>query len=293
MTSVATLPEAEFLNKISPEYPGFNVLLMGPSGTGKTHSIRTLVNTGLEVFCLFLEPGLETLIGSFADNGEKVPPNLHWHYIQPKTQGFGQLQKTADAISRFDLSGLARMKDMERSKNNTMYRLYEVLNDFEDQRTKKKFGPVDSWTNGVVLVIDSMSALNRIIMEMVIGTKPVKDMADWGIAQQAFMSILHKLTSGCQCHFVLIAHVERETDQIMGGIKLLPSALGKAITGQIGQPFSDVILSVRENNKFYWDTANSQADVKTRNLPMEGKLPADFEQIYVRWANRAVAAAGD
>lgn len=279
-------------NKIDTKYPGFNVMLMGPSGSGKTHSIKTLADAGLEVFALFLEPGLETLIGAYTDHDIPIPGNLHWHYIQPNTQGFDQLKQTSENIGRFDLAGLSKMRDMNRSKNNQMFKLYEILNDFHDQKTGKKFGPVDSWTNGVVLVIDSLSALNRIAMEMVIGTKPVKDMADWGIAQQALMSLIHKLTSGCICHVVLIAHVERETDQIMGGIKLLPAVLGRAITSQISQPFSDVILSTREGKDFFWDTANSQADVKSRNLPIASKLPADFGAIYTKWEKRAMAASG-
>lgn len=276
---------------INRAYPGFNVLLMGPSGTGKTHSIKTLVDAGLEVFALFLEPGLETLIGAYTDKGEKIPENLHWHYLQPKTQGFDQLKTTSDNIGKFDLAGLSRMRDMNRSKNNQMFALYEILNDFPDQKTNTKYGSVDSWPNTFCLAVDSLSALNRIAMEMVIGTKPVKDMADWGIAQQALMSLIHKLTSGCNCHFVLIAHVERETDQVMGGLKLLPAVLGKAITSQITQPFSDVILSTRENATFTWDTANSQADVKTRNLPIASKIPADFGQIYEKWRKRAEAAS--
>ena len=275
---------------IDPSYPGFNIMLMGPSGTGKTYSIKSLAASGLEVFALFLEPGLETLVGSYIDNNEPIPPNLHWHYLQPKTQGFDQLKKSADEIGKFDLAGLAKMKDINRSKNNQMFDLYTVLNDFQDQRTKKSFGSVDSWTNGAVLVIDSLSALNRIVMNMVIGTKAVKDMSDWGVAQTALMNLLHKLTSGCNCNLVLIAHVEREIDQVLGGIKLMPAVLGKAITPQIAQPFSDVILTVREGDKFYWDTANSQADVKTRNLPIASKIPADFGQIVEKWEKRAQAA---
>lgn len=273
-------------------YPGVNILLFGASGTGKTYSLTTLAETGKEVFCLFLEPGLETLIGAYADAEKPIPPNLHWHYIQPRTQGFAALSKAADSIGKFDLSGLAKMKDMQRGQNNPILDLYSVLNDFPDQRTGKKYGPVDSWSNGCVLVIDSLSALTRMLFEMVIGTKPVKDMADWGIVQQALMSLLHKLTSGCQCHFILIAHVEREQDQITGGTKLMLSAPGKAITAQIPQPFSDVIYTTRENSSFYWDTANSQADVKTRNLPIAAKLPADFGPIFAKWENRKKLAEG-
>lgn len=274
-------------------YPGFNVLVMGPSGTGKTFSIRSLADTGLETFCLFLEPGLETLIGAYSDKGDPLPSNLHWNYIQPRTQGFDNLKNMADMIGKFDLAGLSKMKDMKRSQSNQLLDLYTILNDFPDQRTGKNFGPVDTWDNKTVLVVDSLSALNRICMDAVVGTKPVKDMAEWGIAQNQVMNLLHKLTSGCLCHFVLLAHVERETDLIMGGVKLMVSSLGKAITSQIPQPFSDVILSSREGDKFYWDTANSLADVKTRNLPILSKLPSSFEPIWRKWEERKSLAEGN
>lgn len=273
-------------------YPGFNVLLMGPSGSGKTFSIASLAETGLEVFALFVEPGLETLIGAYSDANKPIPKNLHWHYIQPRTQGFDQLQATADNIGKFDLAGLSKLKDFKRSQANPMFDLYSILNNFKDQRTGETFGSVDSWDNSRVLVIDSLSALNRMAMETVVGTKPVKDMAEWGIAQTQIMSLLHKLTSGCNCHLVLIAHVEREIDNVLGGLKLMPSTLGKAIASQVSQPFSDVILSVREGDKFFWDTANSQADLKTRNLPIASKLPADFGTIFSKWNSRRNLAEG-
>lgn len=277
---------------INPQYPGFKDILMGPSGTGKTYALKTLAATGLETFALFLEPGLETLIGAYSDNNEPIPPNLHWHYLQPKTQGFGDLFKAADNIGKFDLSGLGKMRDMNRSKNNQMTEMYTVLSDFPDQRDGKKHGSADSWGNNAVLVIDSLSALTRLAFDMQVGTKPVRDMADWGIVQQVLMSFIHKLTSGCICHVVIIAHVEREIDQILGGNKITVSVPGKAIGATILQPFSDVILASRENDKFFWDTANSQADVKTRNLPIQSKLPADFEQVYAKWAARARVASG-
>ena len=170
--------------------------------------------------------------------------------------------------------------------------MYTVLSDFSDQKTGLKFGSPDSWTNGAVLVIDSLSALIRIAFDMQVGTKPVRDVSDWGIVQQVIMSFIHKLTSGCICHVVIIAHVEREIDQILGGNKITVSVPGKAIAATILQPFSDVILATRENASFFWDTANSQADVKTRNLAIASKLPADFGVIYDKWQSRALAASG-
>lgn len=271
-------------------HPGFKVLLMGPTGTGKTHSISTIVESGLEVFYLALEPGLDVLQGVWADREKPIPPNLHWHYLSPKTATFDQLGKIAGEIGKWDLAGLTKIRDPNRAQNNQMVSLYTVLNDFEDQRTGKKFGPIDSWDASRVLIIDGLSALSDMAMEMVTGLKPVRDKPDYGIAQTNLLSLLRKITSGCACHFVLIAHVDREVDDILGGVKLMPKSVGKAILSSIQQPFSDVILTVREGDKFFWDTANSQADLKTRNLPIAPKQIPSFAPIIQKWTARYKAA---
>ena len=61
--------------------PGFNVMLCGTTGTGKTHSIRTLVESGIETFVLFTEPGMEVL-------ADLPPEKLHWHYVAPAAPDF-------------------------------------------------------------------------------------------------------------------------------------------------------------------------------------------------------------
>ncbi len=279
-------------------YPGFNVMLLGATGTGKTRSIGTLATAGLETFYFALEPGLESFIGYFTDPPpgglglKEPPPNAHWFYLQPRSQGFVALKNLADQIGKFDLSGLARMKDIDRAKNNQMIDVYTQLNDFIDQRDGKKYGPVDSWGTDRVIVVDGLSALSRIAMEMVTGNKPMRDKPDYGIAQGNLMGLLHKLTSGCRCHFVLIAHPNRLVDEVSGGVKLMPASIGQAIAADLSQPFSDVILCARTGAEFYWDTANSAADLKTRNLPIASKIAPDFSQIISRWESRRFAATG-
>lgn len=297
---MATTPFPNQPANTKDEYPGVNVMIEGPTGTGKTYSIGSLCDPslGLDVFYLALEPGLETLMGYFTDPKpyglglSAPPPNFHWHYLQPRTQGFENMRKTADNIGKFDLAGLTKMRDPDRGKNNQMVDVYETLNDFVDQRDGKSYANVDSWGTDRVIVIDGLSALSRIAMEMMTGTKPVRDKPDYGIAQNNLMSLIHKLTSGCICHFVLIAHVTREVDEVMGGIKLFPNTIGKAILSDIQQPFSDIILSTRIGDQFYWDTANSQADLKTRNLRIASKLDPDFRQILAKWKARKDAAMG-
>lgn len=285
------------LAKVPKTYTGFKTMIMGPTGTGKTRSIGTLVDLGLEVFYIALEPGLETLVGYFTDpkpDGqglEKLPPNFHWHIIKANTQQFSQMKATADNIGKFDLSAIAKMRDPNRASNNQMLPLYECLNDFTDQRDGKKYGPVDSFSQNSVIVIDGLSALCRIAMEMVTGAKPVRDKPDYGIYAGNVSNLLLKLTSGCVCHFVILAHVDREVDEVMGGVKLFPFVLGNSLRANLTQPFSDVILATRETSKFFWDTANSQADLKTRNLPLSSRIDPNFDKIFLRWLSRASASS--
>lgn len=123
--------------------PGLNCLLMGPAGTGKTHAIGTLVDAGIEVFYVALEPGLESLLGYWVDRGLPVPANLHWHIVKAPDASFTELLDTATKINTMSLEMLSKLQDTNRSKYNQFRSLYEVLNNFTDQRTGKAYGPVD------------------------------------------------------------------------------------------------------------------------------------------------------
>lgn len=268
------------------QLPGVNVLLMGPAGTGKTHAIGTLVESGVEVFYLGLEPGLESLRGYFTDKGREVPENVHWHQLDAPKASFTEMLDSANKINTMALDSLAKMSDPNRSKHNQFIKLLEALNNFPDDRTGEKFGCVDQWTPSRALVIDGMAGLARAAMSLVVGGKPVRNQSDWGIAQDQVEKIVRMWTDNCRCHFVLIAHVERETDAVLGGVKIMISTLGKALGPKLPPMFSDCILTVREGNKFTWDTGSALADVKTRNLTIAQGLPADFRAIITKWKSR-------
>lgn len=266
--------------------PGVNVLLMGPSGTGKTYSIGTLVDQGVEVFFLALEPGMESLFGYWTDRGLEVPSNLHWHSLAAPKASFTEMIASATNINTLPLDALAKMIDPNRSKHNRFIELLKALNDFPDDRTGEKFGPVDEWDQTRVLVVDGLTGINNCAMSLVVGGKAVRSQSDWGIAQGQVKAIIQKLCEACICHFILIGHVERETDQVLGGVKLMISTLGKALAPDIPIMFSDVILTVRNADKWQWDTASAIADVKTRNLPIKGDNLPTFKTILDKWVSR-------
>lgn len=273
-------------DKLNPEAEGFNVLLMGPSGTGKTHSIGTLVDAGLEVFYVSLETGFESLAGYYRDNGKPIPVNLHWHKVAAAKAGIETLISSAERINTMSLDVLAKAVDVNKSKYNQFILILQALTKFKDDRTGQEYESVDKWKNDRVLVIDGLTGICNAAMSLVIGGKPVKNQSDWGIAQNEVEKILRKLCDDCRCHFVLLGHVEREVDQVLGGVKIMVSSLGAKLSPKIPPMFSDVILTVREGATFKWDTASSQADVKTRNLPISSTNQPDFKVIYNKWYNR-------
>ena len=285
-TIVNTPASAATTPVVKSTLPGFNVLLMGPAGTGKTHSIGTLVDAGIEVFYLGLEPGLEALLGYYTDRGQKIPDNLHWHMLKAPTASFMELLDNAQKINTLSLDSLAKMADPNRSKHNRFIELLTALNNFPCDRTGQSFGPVNTWTPSRALVIDGMAGIGQCAMSLVIGGKAVKSQSDWGIAQDQVEKLLRMLCDSCPCHFVLLSHVERETDQILGGVKLTVSTLGRALAPKIPPMFSDVILAVRQGDKWTWDTANAQADLKTRNLPIKADNPPTFAGIVAKWKAR-------
>ena len=262
------------------------MLIEGPTGTGKTHSLGTIADSGVETFALFTEAGIETLLGYWTDRGLEIPSNLHWHVLSRAGQSFTVMASAADKISLYAQEALHKMQDPDRAKHNQFVGLLRALSDFPDDRTGRKFGPVDTWGPDRCLALDSLTGINPIAMSLVVGGKPVKSQADWGIAMSLIENLIRQLADGCKCHFALTAHVEREIDQVFGGVKVTVSTLGRALAPKIPPMFSDVILSYREGNRFLWSTANPQADLKARNLPLADGITQDFGPIFAKWKSR-------
>jgi hypothetical protein len=276
------------------QLPGVKVLLEGPTGTGKTYALASLVEwcakNEIEVFALFLEQGLETLIGYWADKGQPVPDNLHWHNRYTKPVSLAALQEAAKNVGKLTYDSITKLHDATRAQNNAFEQIISVCADFPDDRTGKKFGAVDSWGPNKVFICDGLSELSNAAMKMVIGSKPTASPGEYGVAQNNLMNFLRLCTTGCKCHFVLLAHVSREKDEITGGIKLMTRAVGAAISGDIPPLFSEVIYTVREGSSWFWDTANANVDLKSRYLPIQSKITPSFAQILDKWRARSAGA---
>lgn len=266
--------------------PGVNVLLMGPAGTGKTHSIGTLVDAGVEVFYFAYEAGAESLLGYWTDVGKPVPPNVHICTVRAATASWSEAADAAKQVNQLSYEMLKKTTDVNRSKYNQYEQFLRSFNDVKVDEDPKSYGCIDTWGTDRAVVIDGLTGMGDSAMKSVIGGKVDRDQKDWGLAQNLVENSLRKLTADCRCHFVLIAHVERETDMVLGGTKLSVSTLGKALPSKIPPMFSDVILTVRLGKEFFWDTENPMADVKSRNLPIAAKNAPTFASIIEKWKSR-------
>jgi hypothetical protein len=260
----------------TPVKSGTNTLLMGATGAGKTYAIRTFLDAGVTPFILSTEPGIDSTLGDLPKD------KCHWHYIAPASIGWAELLDSAQKINTFDLKTLSSMTDINKRKYSQFMEVIKACNDFPCDRTGEKFGDVATWGPDRAFIIDSLSGLNIMAMNLVVGSKPVKAMADWGMAMDNLERFVMKLTTDTRCYFVLTAHLEREQDEITGGTTVTVSALGKKLAPRLPRFFDDVVLCTQKAGKFSWSTTALGVDLKGRNLPLSDTIEPTFEQIITR-----------
>lgn len=264
---------------IKSPLPGWNMLLMGPTGTGKTYSIRTLVDAGITPFCIFTEPGFEVL-------GDIPPEKLHWRYIKPADQPWQAMIDNAEKLNSLSFKTLADMAPTDKRQFHQFVDLLSALNNYTCDRDGKTYGDVCQWNTDRALVIDGLSGVSIMAMRLWVGSKSLLNQGDWGVAMTNLESFVQKLCMDTQCNMVLIAHSERELDEVSGGSKIMVSTLGRKLAPKIPRYFSDVVMAVRDGNKFSWSTAVSGADLKARNLPIADGLAPTFAPVVQSWKSR-------
>lgn len=259
-----------------------SVLLQGASGAGKTSSIPTLLQAGLEVFVIGTEPGF---VDSLVDRCRVLNVSmdkLHWMSVLPATDGWDALDEMTRVIGTLDFEGVSKLKGVGKDKTRVpAMKFLSALKDFVDERTGQSFGSFTLWDDTCVLVIDSLSGLSIIAWYLTVGNKPTAAPGEWNIAMNYIEALLMKINSDRQCYFVLTAHVEKEMDEILGVNKIMTSTLGRKLAPKIPRFFSEVVYAQRTtvSPPFRWSTIDANADLKNRVLPVSNVLSPDFRPI--------------
>lgn len=290
-------------SSVSAAEPSFEatapkVLVQGDSGTGKTFSLGKLVdwaaaqNPPIRVAVLFTENGLETLLGYWRTPPggaapRPIPANLAWHQTTESSLDLGALTDAIKLVGDLSYESLTKVVDGNRGKRNPAHRILTALADFPDDRTGTRLGNIGKWGSDMILGIDSLTELADAYIKTNIGTKPVMSQPEYLVAQTNLLNLIRYLCGPSQRFgLVMTAHLQKQVNEITGGVTLMTKAIGKAIGDDIPRNFSEVLLCYAEGANWYWDTAAANAVRKTRYLPINNKIPQDLSRIWSEWKKR-------
>lgn len=260
--------------------PGTNTLLCGGTGTGKTASLRTIAASGIELFVLATEQ--QTIRGLTDDRFVKAPAELiHYRYV-PATQGnWAGLMEQATMVHTKGPEEIAKGRAFGKKDNLQWFDVINTCIDFVDQHGES-FGNVDGWDTDRAFAIDGLSGLSDMVRKHAVGLKPNPAPGDWNNMQQTLGDFLN-MCCQIRCHFALVSHLEKEVDELSGGLKKMPSAPGRKLAPTLPRLFDDVVMAKREGGKFFWSTDEAMTDLKPTWLPIGSKLAPNFEQILKAW----------
>lgn len=89
-----------------------------------------------------------------------------------------------------------------------------------------------------------------------------------------------------KCLAVITGHLEKEPDEMTGGITLQAATLGQKLAPRIARFFSDIIMAKREGTKWSWSTTAFGADLKARNVGWSENIDPTFVPIVAKWHKR-------
>lgn len=271
----------------NPNSRGTKTLLVGPPGSGKTTSLVTFIEAGLDLFVTGTDPGFEESILDAMERKNLPLDKLHYQYIAPASAPWSALLDAAGKVNMMNYEGLSTLKSgISKDGYRQFINLLASMADFVDHRTGKSYGPIDDFPPDVAYATDSLSGINVMAMDLMIGGKPTAHQGEWGVAMNMEEKLILKLTSDLKCFFVLTAHIEKEPDLVTGIPLTMVGALGRKLAPKLPRTFSDVILTVKEGNKFTWNTEAIGVDLKSRTLPIAANLTPSFIPIVEVWKRR-------
>lgn len=269
-----------------PLHPS-STLVMGPAGTGKTTSLVTLMESGIKVRMLATEPSAPNRVIAWMEK-KKIPADMFdWHFLSPSVPSWDNIKQSAEIVHKSTLKEIADMRTGVAKPDATRWmQMVELMNNFQSQRTGEFLGDVVAMGPDCAFVIDGFTGMSTMSRNLTVGLKPNPNPGEWGVMQQNLLTIIRKLTADCTCFFVLIAHVEREQNELTGIQNLTVSTLGAKLAPKIPPEFTNVVYAKRVGEDFLWSTADSGVDTKNGDLPLSSTLEPTFKPIVEASRNR-------
>jgi hypothetical protein len=260
-----------------------STLLIGPGGSGKTTSLVTLLEQGLRLRLLSTEPTAAGRIVIEARKRNIAIDRFHWHFVSPAVPAWSALQESAKLVNTISLEDIAKLRQgIAKGDGRQWIELINALAAFP------QFGDVTEWGDDCAFAIDGLTGIGAMSRNLTVGLKPNPAPGEWGVMQGNILTLMQKLTADCKCFFILIAHVEREMNEITGSANLTVSTLGAKLAPKLPPLFTNVVYAKKVGEAFYWSTADQGVDTKNGDLPLGSTLVPSFKPIVEAYrANKA------
>jgi hypothetical protein len=271
-----------------PVVPGPKVILLGDPNSGKTEALNTLIESGIQVFTIFTEPGMEVLAMPRRDGKRKVytcEEGMHWAYEAPVSVGWDALKNIATLMNQFDYKALTNMAPSARDQFKGFLNVVSLMANLTCTRCKKQFGPADQLQpyDKWAVAQDSLSSLSIMALNLLIGTKPAIHEGEWGVAMLNLERYINKFAYDLRCMGVMTAHIEAEPHGRAGELADTVSTLGKKLAPKVIRPFSEVVHTYRKGDTFFWSTITANMKLKARYLPFKDEMAPTFKPIVASW----------
>lgn len=275
------------------------MLAIGPSGSGKTGAICELANAGYNVRVLDFDNGLD-IVGEYLtpEGAERFTYETLTDRVIATPKGMTWIGEPRAYSRSVELMSHWKMPARTISKarlDGTVEKIEVPAYDL---------GPVQSWTERDVLVIDSMTMQSAAIMRYSLfvngqGMNEERKLhpfqSDWGEAMTRQEAVLEYLYSDqVRCNVIICAHIKRQGG---GGIqgrkdpissetilreldseegKGFPTALGRQLPPKVGRYFNTMLYFYTDKDGIRWiyTTPYDNIDCKT---PCPSKLKAKYE----------------
>lgn len=260
-----------------------NSILMGPVGTAKTTSLKTLLSSPVlggkacveKIVVQSLEPGIEHILGDIPKE------KLAWNYLPPaKGLDWQTLIDNATKCNILDNERLQKVPGLNQEKYRQFISLLENLCNFHDQRTGEKLGPVEKFPENWALCFDGLTGLSKLGFDLVVGAKPIPSKPDYLVIQTNIQRLIDKLIGDLQCSFIMLSHARKITNDVTNATDTAMSSVGEKLAQKLLIPFDEVILAEKKGTTFTWSTAAVQVELKARRLPIKDGLPPDWGLIW-------------
>lgn len=269
-----------------------STLLIGGAGSGKTSSCVTLLSAGLAVNMLATESSAPNRILEEAKKRGIDSSRFHWQFVSPTPPTWNSLLEKARIVNQLSLKDISDLKGgIAKTQGKQFITFIEAMNNFRSDRDGKEFGDVCTWNADTAFVIDGLSGFSEMSRNLTVGWKPNPAPGEWGVMQSNILDVVRKLCSDLRCFFVCIGHIEREQNEITGMTNITVSTLGAKLAPKLPPLFTNVVLSKRVTDQFYWSVADSGVDTKPGDLPFRADLAQDFTPIVDAYRNRVKAVA--